>query len=347
VRNYSSPAGLGALTVRTTMKYGLTVEVFPSSMISALRKHPALRSVARQALLLSREVGAEAGYAFRQITSNRDRRRRFQANANTLGGVQGRIVRDLQADGISVVHINDLFPDSDCWASLASSARAFAESREVRERTDSFQAGSSRGDEAGKEFLVRRFSTGATIPFDDPMVRFALASNVLDPINAYLGLMARIHYLDIWYTIPAGKDSPRTYSQNWHRDHEDKKQVKVFLYCSDVDGASGPLQYVRGSSLTCGRYGGLWSRRSQLYPPADAFERVVDKQQIVTCEVPAGTLVFCDTTGFHRGGLATANPRLVMNWIYVTGAAYTPRRTIIQTPTASADLSTAARCALA
>jgi hypothetical protein len=315
-------------------------------MIRALRKHPALRSVARQALQLSREVSAEARYAVRQITRNRTRRQRFRDSASALGGVQARIVRDLQADGISVVPINDLFPQSDCWSSLASVARTFAESREVRERCNSFLAGASTGAEAGKEFLVRRYSARASIPFDDPMVRFALAPNVLDPINAYLGLMARIHYVDIWYTIPAGQDSPRVYSQNWHRDHEDKKQVKVFLYCSDVDGASGPLQYVRGSSLSGRRYAGLWSRRSQLYPPADEFERVVDKNEIVTCEVPAGTLVFCDTTGFHRGGLATAHPRLVMNWIYTTGAAYTPRRTIIQAPTASTELSFAARCAL-
>ena len=43
--------------------------------------------------------------------------------------------------------------------------------------------------------------------------------------------------------------STRVSSQRWHRDYNDERLVKVFIYLTDVDEDTGPLEYVPGSTL--------------------------------------------------------------------------------------------------
>ena len=93
--------------------------------------------------------------------------------------------------------------------------------------------------------------------------------------------------------------------------------VKVFVYFSDVDEEAGPFEYVRSSS-TGGRHGDLWSwADGQRYPPAEEFEATVPSEDRLTMTGPAGTMIICDTGGFHRGGFARTKPRILSISSYV------------------------------
>ncbi len=118
------------------------------------------------------------------------------------------------------------------------------------------------------------------------------------------------------FTVPYAV-SDRVASQRWHRDAEDEHVVKVFVYFSDVDEEAGPFEYVRSSSAGA-RHGELWSWSAGLrYPPPEEFEATVPVPDRLTMTGPAGTMIICDTGGFHRGGFARTKPRIVSVSSYI------------------------------
>jgi hypothetical protein len=179
-------------------------------------------------------------------------------------------------------------------------------------------------------------------------LKLGLDARLLDTVNTYLGLWAKLIHFDLWYTIPLAADRPAVASQRWHRDPEDEKLIKVFLYFSDVSEGSGPLQYVPGT-FPGGPYENVWRKTSILdatYPPAEEFESVLPASKWISCVGPSGTLVFCDTNGFHRGGFATSRARILATWTFVTPASLFPRRFDIDSSQSQSELSEAAQYAI-
>ena len=140
---------------------------------------------------------------------------------------------------------------------------------------------------------------------------------MLDIVNAYRGERTLLIDVDNWYTIPDPEAEDRIASQRWHRDPWDNHIVKVFTYFSDVDEDAGPFEYLRGTPEG-GRNAHLWPWEGDdvydkhgLYPPQDEFEAKAPAEDVLTCTGPPGTMVFADTSGFHRGGWTRAKPRIL------------------------------------
>jgi ectoine hydroxylase-related dioxygenase (phytanoyl-CoA dioxygenase family) len=147
---------------------------------------------------------------------------------------------------------------------------------------------------------------------------------MLDVVNTYLGLWSKLSYVDQWYTIPTQADAGRVASQRWHRDYNGRYLVKVFVYMTDVDEGSGPFEYVPQSHARGGRYAQVFPWEvfgEDLYPRAEELRRRVPPEAARTLTAPAGTVIFCDTTGFHRGGFATRSPRVMGVLNYVSQAS--------------------------
>jgi len=132
--------------------------------------------------------------------------------------------------------------------------------------------------------------------------------------------------LDKWYVLPSPPEASRIGSQRWHRDHIDRNIVKVFTYFSDVDAEAGALEYVKGSAGG-GRYEELWPWKPSSvlsvksnYPPEGELEKSVSPDDRCRATGQAGTIVFCDTSGFHRGGFAS-KPRTSSIFNYVSPAS--------------------------
>jgi hypothetical protein len=161
---------------------------------------------------------------------------------------------------------------------------------------------------------------------DDPFLRGVLAPPVLDVVNSYFGLWAKLMSVDVWYSIPHDIGR-RIGSQKWHRDPEDRQMLKVYFYWSDVLDGAGPMEYVEGSAHAGGRMRSYRSwkpfDRVSRYPEENELEARIAEMKIqpVQCAGPAGTVFFCDTSGFHRGGVASTKARLLTVWTFVTPAA--------------------------
>ena len=226
----------------------------------------------------------------------------------------------MRREGFVVVPFGELFPEPARWDALADVADAF-----VAETEDGLRREAA-GEETElrrsvKTFLVRRNAWGVDLDPGDPWLQLALDPRVLDLANTYLGMWSKLEYVDLWYTPPTD-EGERQSSQRWHRDFNDRRLLKAFLYLSDVDEQAGPFEYVP-RSFPGGELGDLWPWYPGYngYPPDEEFERRIAGERIETFTAPRGTLIFCNTSGFHRGGFAKGKPRVLATWTYSSPAA--------------------------
>ena len=263
--------------------------------------------------------GVRATYALHdRVLSNRTSRRRFSDSRPELDDVQRRVLAELDADGYSLLTFEELHSGSGAWSEIeAQAARFVAE-------TEAALAGDREAlrVRAGKEFVVRLHSYGVEVRLDDAWFRACASHRMLDVANSYLGLWSKLEYVDMWYSVPQAADEARVASQRWHRDFNDKHLLKAFLYLVDVDEGTGPFEYVPGSAPG-GRYSDAWPWRplGENYPPDGELEKRIPEDGIRTFTAPKGTMVFCNTSGFHRGGFATERPRVLATVTYSSPAS--------------------------
>ena len=263
--------------------------------------------------------GIRATYALHdRVLSNRKSRRHFAGARPELDELQARIVGELEADGYALLTFGELFGDAATWQKIEAQGHRFVA------ETEAALAGDREGlrVRAGKEFVVRLHSYGTEIGAEDPWLQACVSRRMLDIANSYLGLWSKLEYVDMWYSVPQPEEAARVASQRWHRDFNDKHLLKAFLYLVDVDEGTGPFQYVSGSAAG-GRYSDAWPWRplGENYPPEEELETRVpaDERRIFTG--PAGTLLFCNTSGFHRGGFATERARVLATATYSSPAS--------------------------
>lgn len=263
--------------------------------------------------------GVRATYALHdRVLSNRTSRKRFSDSRPELDDVQRRVLAELDADGYSLLTFEELHSGGGAWSEIEAQAARFVADTEAALAGDR----EALRVRAGKEFVVRLHSYGVEIGVDDAWLRACASHRMLDLANTYLGLWSKLEYVDIWYSVPQAADEARVASQRWHRDFNDKHLLKAFLYLVDVDDGTGPFQYVPGSSPG-GRHGDAWPWRplGENYPPESELEQRLPAEDFKTFTGPKGTLLFCNTSGFHRGGFATEKPRVLATVTYSSPAS--------------------------
>jgi hypothetical protein len=235
-----------------------------------------------------------------------------------LDDTQRRVLETMRQDGIALVPFEELFGDEQLWEALQADIAGFA--RHTEDNLAELQAKQKK-----KSYLIRRFlKSGTPFGLDDRWLGFGLSNRMLDIVNSYRGELTWMIDVDNWYTIPDPEAEDRIASQRWHRDPWDNHIVKVFTYFSDVDEEAGPFEYLRGSPAG-GRNAHLWPWEGDevfeahgLYPPQDEFESTAPAEDVLTATGPAGTMVFADTSGFHRGGWTRSKPRILSYCSYVS-----------------------------
>ncbi len=266
------------------------------------------------------------------LTLNREARRLYQHHPQALSSPEAKAAQSLQETGIAVTAMSDFFPPGT-FEALAHYARTRWQSPEVASaagRHREVLTGTRAKTEASKKaFLVNLWPGEPVLDLSHPFIRFSLSDPILKIVNAYLGLWAKFRAWRLEATIPMPEGVGARASQRWHRDEEDQKLVKVFLYLSDVDEMSGPFMYLKHSHA-----GGKWRYIFPLAPPRGSRKMppnedgYIPKGDVLVCTAKAGTLIFCDTTGLHKGGLITAGgeSRLMYTSVYTSSASPWPIR---------------------
>jgi hypothetical protein len=137
----------------------------------------------------------------------------------------------------------------------------------------------------------------------------------------YLGCVPTISALTLWWSFPTG-GKPKE-AENYHRDVDDWKFVKFFVYLTDVDSESGPHKFVRRSNKS---WKFLLNRRFTDKEVESQFA----KDDCLTITGKAGDAFFEDTFGLHKGQPPASHRRLVLQLEYsinpIAAYSYKPQR---------------------
>ena len=115
---------------------------------------------------------------------------------------------------------------------------------------------------------IARLLDKEVLSLQSPLLRFALHPDLLTAVSVYLGFVPILSAMDIWVSMPSIK---LTGSQHFHCDWADDRQIRVFVYATDVIEESGPLVVVDAALSNAlrqtinyrfdGRYGVFCARR--------------------------------------------------------------------------------------
>lgn len=149
------------------------------------------------------------------------------------------------------------------------------------------------------------------------LIDLANNARILDAVGHHLGCKPTIGYMAAWWSYPTGL-APQ-HAENFHRDVDDWRFVKLFVYLTEVSSKSGPHKYVVGSSsdprfTKIGRYG-------------DAeIEAAFAPDKIVEMTATAGEAFLEDTYGLHKGQPVEQGHRLLFQVMYtMSETPYAPK----------------------
>jgi hypothetical protein len=105
-----------------------------------------------------------------------------------------------------------------------------------------------RQDATHKDFWVRLLDEDkqdGMLPVDNPFVKFALQPEILAIAGHAFGELPRLDY--VLLTLSRSANTEFNYSQLWHRDYDDTRVIKLFVYLTDVrNEEDGPFTFIPG-----------------------------------------------------------------------------------------------------
>lgn len=126
---------------------------------------------------------------------------------------------------------------------------------------------------------------------------------LIDTATRYLGCKPTISNLSVWWSLPT--DGSAQEAENYHRDVDDWRFVKFFLYLTDVTAGSGPHKFVRGSNKR-----GNFLRNTRYSD--EVVEGQFAKEDCLTILGNSGDAFMEDTFGLHKGQPPISEQRLVL-----------------------------------
>ena len=270
----------------------------------------------------------------------------YRRHGPFVEGHAADVLRDWNENGIAKTTIDQLSPgESHLFDRLVDKVSEIESERQ----SEIDSARQKVGEGAYKSFILNVLGDRPVLTLDDPAVALMLSPSILGIVNGYMGMVTQLRFLNVWHTL-VSKGEARE-SQLWHRDPEDRLIAKVFIYLSVVDEGAGPLTYAPNThpkgtirkdapiidDPTKGR------RRSS----DEQIATVVDPAQWVTATGRKGTIVFADTRGYHRGGLARTRERLMLTAMFTSPSAKTKEYFDRRVPAQLQSLDEAQRLAFA
>jgi Phytanoyl-CoA dioxygenase (PhyH) len=139
------------------------------------------------------------------------------------------------------------------------------------------------------------------------VMEIANDKRVLRLVESYFKCRPTISNLSIWWSLKTDEEPEE--AENFHRDIDDWRQLKLFVYLTDVSDEFGPHVFVR---------------ESHRINKALAIKRYTDEEvvsdfgagRIVTFTGPRGTCFLENTFGLHKGTTARAGDRLLLQVLY-------------------------------
>jgi hypothetical protein len=261
-----------------------------------------------------------AVYAIWRFVANGVRTARSLLQRSRYGDTPG-IARELKQQGI-VVGPSDRFLTRDGRRALHDvSARILETSRSPA--VAAAIAGAGDGPDRYKKYLVDLVEYPEGIEADDALLKLALDEKLLEIVAGYLGLWPQLHSIAAWLNYPT--EAPPELSQLWHRDPEDLRLVKVFIYLTEVHERSGPFTYIPRTQPFGAEAASAQKLERKKRLADDRMTKAFPPASWRVCTGPPHTMILADTVGYHRGGKPSDGHRILVTFTYTSGAPITSR----------------------
>jgi hypothetical protein len=223
---------------------------------------------------------------------NRDRIRAYSPTEATF---DRGLLDEFRERGIAIRAFDEVFSDHTALDRLVAAA----------------QSPPVEVESGSKDFLTRLMP--ARVSLDGPYLSPALEPQVIALANAYMEMRSYLRAVDVWLNVPTD-DAPKL-SQLWHRDYDDRINVKIFVYLTDVTERHGPFTFAP-------RTHPRGNRRLEVAKRLEDNEmaELVPRDEWVVCTGPVGTVVIADTCGYHKGGKPDIENRMLWTAQYTSGA---------------------------
>lgn len=234
----------------------------------------------------------------------------------SLTPVQSKILNSLKDKGIAITSFDDLFGKGALKGAEEEYAVFYQNNTVQKIKSDNVN-GASNNNPNYKNYNIRASSIQPVRSALSILFRKGLSTNLGNIATAYYKEPALLRYADYWLSMPV-PSTERNYSQNWHRDPEDQRILKVFVYLNDVTEMNGAFEYVKGSHLT-GPFNSIFpydSDHPNNYPVEQELRSLIPPEAFTCNEGKKGTVIICDTHGFHRGGYCKTGDRWLMTYMY-------------------------------
>jgi hypothetical protein len=159
-----------------------------------------------------------------------------------------------------------------------------------------------------------------SLPGDSPFARFALQQPLLAALAEHYGELPRLDYVSVTYSGPV--EGELRFSQLWHRDYDDTRVVKLFVYLTDVGEEDGPFTFLPAPESD--KVG--FSRRS--HRPDAAVAAHADLGKAVRMTGPRLSAFLVETSRcLHMGSrVAAGHERLMYTATFISSPRIFPER---------------------
>jgi len=130
---------------------------------------------------------------------------------------------------------------------------------------------------------------------------------LLEMASSYIGCKPTISQLGLRWSFPAA--TVQRDLQQFHRDSEDWRYLKVLVYLTDVSAGDGPHVYVRSTHKS--------GATMRLHTQSDSeVEQQYGRENLIVAMGQRGFGFAVDTAGIHKGQRPTEKPRLMLQIQY-------------------------------
>lgn len=166
--------------------------------------------------------------------------------------------------------------------------------------------GSFSADNPPPESHLAHYAREDIVPISAAL-KIANNEEILALVQGYLGCKPVISNLLVWWSYPERKKPE--YAQLYHRDFDDIRFIKLFVYLTDVDENSGPHVYIK-NTVNANKF-----RRPTRLSDEKIAKNFPLEDKVVFCG-KKGTVFLEDTFGLHKGQLPYEKKRLILQVEY-------------------------------
>jgi hypothetical protein len=231
----------------------------------------------------------------------------------------GDIVGRLLADGVAI--LDERLPESAC-----ADLERLATSAECRLTEPLGDGPDSARYDPDDPLAVRYDVLEPHLLANGTVQRLLADRSILAVAARYLGGTPVQDLVAMWWSTQSEAGSSAA-AQQYHFDLDRLRFLKLFVYLTDVDAATGPHQFIRGSHRSLPAE----LRADRRYGDAEVAAHFQTEDQL-SITGPRGTMFLADTRGLHRGLRVESGHRLVFQLEYATSLFGAPTTRSVVTP---------------